>query len=117
MSTIHPKQKFARGDTWPILVTPHDKDGDAFDLSAGAKIEWALRDATGKIVLSYSLDDETIAVVTEDGIAKAYIEVSPPDSDIPVGPYQDQCRFTSPDGIVSTQVIGLIEVTESFFTP
>lgn len=112
---LHDSAQLVAGDTWPINGELFRANGDPFDLSAGVTIEWRLEKEDGTVVLSYALGS---GIEVLDVAGKCRITV-PPDVSRTISPgcYRDQLRATSPDGFVSTQWVGRIDVKASFFVP
>lgn len=115
MSNVHEPTAFRRGDTWKIDAIMFYRDGTPFNLGAGAKVEWILKDPAGTQVLSFTLLTGDIVVTDANG--KCLVTVTPVQSAglVAAKGFTDQLRATDPSGLVSTQTVGTIEVRDSFF--
>lgn len=112
---VHKPEFFDMGDTWELEGRLAYADGTPFNLNPGCAIQWALQDSTGSNVLSFVLGSGITVLDANGGIC--LITVPPIESaGILVGQYTDQCRATDPNGYVSTQFQGTINVNKSFFS-
>lgn len=104
------------GDTWQTQGDLLYADGTPFNLSAGCAIQWELKDDTGSTVLSLSLGSGI--TVLDAAAGTCLITLTPVQSGaLAVGKYTDQLRAIDPDGYVSTQWQGVVNVTNSFMLP
>lgn len=117
MAALHERWGFYCGDTWQMNGPLSYADGTPFDLSTGAALQWELKDDQGNVILLLELGAGiTIADPSDVPPHQCTITVTPAQSAlIAPGVYRDQLRAIDPAGLVSTQVVGTIEVRPSFF--
>jgi nucleoside-specific outer membrane channel protein Tsx len=82
-------------------------------LPDGTELEWRLDALDGAIVLNFTKDNGIAITNADAGTVK--ITITPVQSDIAPGVYQDAFRVTLPDGSKSTQWTGSITVKPSLF--
>lgn len=108
MTAVHRLFTFVRGDTWRIDAVCNDVTGKPVDLATAAALVWSMSDADANEIASASLDDGIAIVDAANG--RVQIEID--GSAIASGVYQDVLKLTMRDGQISTQAVGLIEVTD-----
>lgn len=115
MAWLHAPLGFYAGDNWEIAGPLHYADGSAFNLGAGAVLEWVMEDDAGNVILSASLGSGIS--VTDLTDAEILIALTPAQTAVVTpGTYRDQLRATDPAGFVSTQWAGSILVRGSLFS-
>ena len=116
MAALHPFFACYVGDTAEISGTLLYADGTPFNLASGAVVQWTLENAAGAKVLELSLNAGI--TVADETSGTILITMTPEQTAaLPPGRYADQLRATDPNGFVSTQWAGAIEIRPSFFTP
>jgi hypothetical protein len=93
----------------------HQSDGNPLDLT-GAAIEWVLADSAGNIIVTKTVSDGGVTILSPAKAGRVMLALAPEDTaGIAAGKYRDQLRVTIPDfperpGLVTTQSVGRIEV-------
>jgi hypothetical protein len=107
MTTTHTAIEFTAGDTWEILATLLDENGDPYDLTVAPEIKWTLLDRAYNRIL-----EGTDAVITVTDATAGQISIliaAATTSPLPAGIYTDALRMTF-GGTVGTLFVGPIYV-------
>jgi hypothetical protein len=107
MTTTHVAIEFTAGDTWEILATLLDENGDPYDLTVAPEIKWTLVDRTYKQVL----DEGDVSIITTDATAGEITILIPAEktTGLAAGIYTDALRMIF-GGTVGTLFVGPIHV-------
>lgn len=105
---IHPPLQFYAGDTWEIVWSCLDVNGQPLDLT-GASIVWKLDTLQGQNILTQDLTSSISILQPSTGGQCMLTLPSVVSGQIPPAYYQDQLRVTTATGVVTTQASGRVQ--------
>lgn len=106
--------KFSLGETWQIIITCTDGNGDLVDLTGLLFAGWRVANDDGiwidaQLGSGISVDSDPTTGVLSIAITDA-MQLA-----LEAGTYQHELRITTAEGITSTQMIGTLTLIDSLF--